>query len=184
MKKGDCILLKGSTIDEPMTIYQITANKGDKLWAYSIYIHRNMVQGLDFLNEYNNDVTDEEVDFLPKGTYERIKNEMIGFVNETHRFIMEQPTVEYTSIHVGGRYFNGYIHTVKEMVGERAKYSLFRMEPENISPYWTSDTFIENLTNSAKFVTEEAYDEVIKRYLQFVKNIKESLFYLKPIKPQ
>lgn len=34
MKNGDCFLMKGSSIDEPMTLYHIVDMKEDKLWAW------------------------------------------------------------------------------------------------------------------------------------------------------
>ena len=46
--KGDCFLMKGATIDEPMTLYFITSINDDYIQALTIYIHDTMVQGLDY----------------------------------------------------------------------------------------------------------------------------------------
>lgn len=66
MKKGDCFLMKGSSIDEPMTLYHIVDMKEDKLWALRICINNSMVQGLDIPYEYDNDIPSDAIMLAPE----------------------------------------------------------------------------------------------------------------------
>ena len=75
MKKNDCFLMKGSNDSEPMTLYYITDMYSDKIRALSICIKDDMVQGLEYDSEYDNEIPEDAI-MLPSNTYDHVKNEM------------------------------------------------------------------------------------------------------------
>ena len=103
MKKGDCFLMKGSSIEEPMTLYRIVDIKEDKLWALCICIKNSMVQGLDILNEYDNDIPSDAVMLTPE-TYDNIKQSMKDFLRETADFLKGRVIKDEEPVKIGYRY--------------------------------------------------------------------------------
>ena len=175
MKKGDCFIMKGSNINEPMTLYYITEEYDDKLRALSICIKNEMVQGLDYDNEYDNDIPEEAV-ILPPDTYSQVKELMKMFLKETKTFIGKRIKQGDFELQVGHHYYDGYIYTITEIGEKRAKYNLFRLEEENISPYWTGDGNIDSLTDHCVPISDEVYKEVKKRYDEFVLGLRTMLY--------
>jgi len=175
MKKGDCFIMKGSTINDPMTLYYITDEYDDKLCALSICINNQMVQGLDYDNEYDNDIPEEAVVLSPD-TYSHVKESMKVFLKETKSFIEENIEQGDFELQVGHHYYDGYIHTITEIGETRAKYNLFRLEEENISPYWTGDGNIDTLHKYCLPIPEKVYQDVKQRYYEFVINLRKMLY--------
>ncbi len=174
LKTGDCFLLKGLTINEPMTLYYVTDIHNDKIQARSIYIHDKMVQGLDHAQEYNNDIPTDAI-LLSAGTYDRIKESMKSFVEETRNYLRAHCNCNGFKVRVGGHYWERHIETITEIDGNKTKFDLFRLETENISPSWTGEGFVDGLERDGVEVSDEVFNEVICRYNQYVKNLKESL---------
>ncbi|MBR1792483.1 MAG: hypothetical protein IJ764_02440 [Bacteroidales bacterium] len=132
-KIGDCFLMKGLTINEPMTLYYITDINGDKIQALSIYVHDKMVQGLDVANEYDDEIPTDAI-LLPEGTYDRVKESMNKFVEETTSYLQAHCNRKGFKVRIGGHYWDRHIETITEINGNKTKYDLFRFETENISP--------------------------------------------------
>lgn len=168
--------MKGSTINEPMTVYHITAFGEDKLWARSIYVDEKMVQAIDVQHEYDNDIPSDAV-LLPEGTYGRIKNDMDRFLNEIASFIRNHVIEGNFEVVIGQHYYNGYIYTVNKIDGDRVKCSLFRLEGENISPYWTSDRSLDSIMEKCVPISDKTYNEVLSKYNAFLKELRESLYF-------
>lgn len=171
---GDCFLMKGLTINEPMTLYHITDINDDKIQALSIYVHDKMVQGLDCAEEYDNDIPSDAI-LLPEGTYDRVKESMKIFLEETRNYLQAHCNCKGFKVRVGGHYWERDIETITGIDGNKTKYDLFRLETENISPCWSGEGFVDRLESYGTEVTDEAFNEVKRRYSQYVKNLKESL---------
>ncbi len=176
MKKGDCFLMKGSSIEEPITLYRIVDIKEDKLWALCICIKNSMVQGLDIPNEYDNDIPSDAVMLTPE-TYDDIKQSMKDFLRETADFLKGKVIKDEGPVMIGYRYYDGYIETVTKIEEGRAYYDLFRLEPENISPCWTGNRSIEDYVEGhIGRISEETYNEVLRRYKDYIAELRDRLF--------
>ena len=167
--------MKGSTINEPMTLYYITDEYDDKICALSICVKNQMVQGLDYDNEYDNDIPEKAV-ILPPDTYSTVKELMKTFLKETKTFIEERIEQGDFELQVGHHYYDGYIYTITEIGETRAKYNLFRLEEENISPYWTGDGNIDSLIDYCVPISDDVYKEVRQRYDEFVLGLRTRLY--------
>lgn len=176
MKKGDCFLMKGPSIEEPMTLYHIVDMKEDKLWALRVCIKNSMVQGLDIPNEYDNDIPSDAVRLAPE-SYNDIKHSMKDFLKETADFLKGRIIKDESPVKIGDHYYDGYIETVTKIEDGRVYYDLFRLEPENISPYWTGNGSIEDYVEShAGRISEGTYNEVLKRYKEYIAKLRGRLF--------
>ena len=170
--------MKGSSIDEPMTLYHIIDMTEDKLWALSVCISNSMVQGLDIPNEYDNHIPSDAVMLAPE-SYNDIKLSMKDFLREIAEFLRGRLITSEMPIKIGCHYYDGYIKTITKIEEGRVYYSLFRLEPENISPNWTGNSSIENFEQShTGRISEETYNEVLRRYKEYVAELKYRLFYL------
>ena len=174
LKTGDCLLIKGLTVNEPMTLYYVSDIHNDKIQARCIYIHDTMVQGLDHTQEYNNDIPTDAI-LLPEGTHDRVKESMKLFVEETRNYLRAHCNCNAFKVRVGGHYWERHIETITEIDGNKTKSDVFRLETENISPSWTGEGFVDSLESDGVEVPEEVFNEVKRRYSQYVKNLKESL---------
>ncbi|MBR6285438.1 MAG: hypothetical protein IKR18_00380 [Bacteroidaceae bacterium] len=174
LKAGDCVLMKGLTNDEPMTLYYVTDVKGDKMYALRIYVHDSMVQGLEYVGEYDNKISDKAI-FLSNGTYGRVKESMRLFLEETRNYLRTHCNRNNFKVMVGGNYWYRGIETIKEIDGNKTKYDLFRFEMENISPCWSGEGFVDDIESQGAEVTDEVFEEVKRRYRQYVSNLRESL---------
>lgn len=175
MKRGDCFIMKGSTINEPMTLYYITDEYADKLRALRVCINHKMVQGLDYDDEYDNDIPEEAV-MLPPNTYSMVRESMKKFLNETKAYIESNIEQGDFKLQVGKHYYDGYIHTITEIGETRANYNLFRLEEENISPFWTGDGNIDSLESHCVPISEIVFQEVKRRYNEFVINLRKMMY--------
>lgn len=181
LKKGDCILMKGTTINEPMTLYHITDITDAKIHGLRIYIHDNMVQGLDFDSEYDYDIPKKAI-LLPEGTYQRVKESMKRFVMETETFLRTNCNNGSFKVKVGGHYLERYLETITDIEGNRTKYRLFRIESENISPCWSGEGFVDTLEEYGIEVSDEVFNDLVRRYRKYVKDLKESILQVSKMK--
>lgn len=171
MKKNDCFLMKGSNDSEPMTLYYITDMYSDKIRALSICIKDDMVQGLEYDSEYDNEIPEDAI-MLPSNTYDHVKNEMNNFLREAKSFIEKNLIEGEPKLQIGGHYYDGYIHTVTEIGKKRTKYNLFRLEPVNISPIWTGNCLTEDIVKRSMQISDETYFEVLNMYKDFIKKLR------------
>lgn len=172
---GDCILMRGETINKPMTLYHIINVTDEKVEALSIYVHEKQVQGLDFPSEYDNEIPADAI-MLPDGTYNRVKSEMRQFLDEIGDYLKTHCLQENFQVRVGGHYLDRHIETITSIEGNKTKYELFRLEEENISPSWTGEGFVDGLESRGIEVPDNVFNEVMLRYNQFVKKLKNSLW--------
>lgn len=175
MKKNDCFLMQGSSINQPMTLYYITNISKDKIHTLSIYIHDNMVQGLEYESEYDNNIPPNAIP-LPSETYQNVKNAMISFLKEIKNFIEGNLLKGNFQIEIGKHYYDGYIHTITEIGERRIKSKLFRLENENISPDWSEDAFIESISNNCLPISDQTFGEVVHKYKDFVSKLRNELY--------
>ena len=169
-------MMKGSSIDEPMTLYHIVDMKEDKLWALSVCVSNSMVQGLDIPNEYDNDIPSDAV-VLASESYDDIKQSMKGFLRETSDFLKGRLITNEMPIKIGCHYYDGYIKTITKIEESKVYYNVFRLEPENISPNWTGNSSIVNFGQSfTGRISEETYNEVHRRYNEYVAELRYRLF--------
>jgi hypothetical protein len=175
MKKNDCFLMQGSSINDPMTIYYITDMKKDKIRALSICIKDDMVQGLKCDSEYDNDIPKEAIP-LPTLAYQNVRTTMLSFLKDIKSFIKENLIEGDFTIDVGCHYYDGYIHTITEIGEKRLKYKLFRLEEENISPCWSGDDLIDSFKNHCLPISDKTYDEVVQKYECFVAQLRHELY--------
>ncbi len=173
--------MQGTTFEEPMTLYYITDMSKDKIHALSICINDKMVQGLDDDSEYDNNIPEEAVP-RPSRTYEAVKSSMKSFVKEIKAYINDHVIESDFQIEIGGHYYDGYIHTITEIGEERVKYQLFRLEDENISPFWSGDAPADSIKDTCLPISEQTYKEVFQRYQNYVSNLRIVLFKDKQIK--
>lgn len=166
--------MKGATVNDPMTLYHIKEIHDAKIQALSIYVHDTMVQGLEYASEYDNDIPAKAI-LLPKGTYGRVKESMKIFVEETRLYLQARCNCDSFKARVGGHYWERHIETITSIDGNKTKYDLFRLEEENISPCWTGEGTVDTLEKYGAEVTDDAFNEVKRRYNQYVRNLKESL---------
>lgn len=181
LKKGDCILMKGTTINEPITLYYVTDMTDAKIHCLRVYIHDNMVQGMDFASEYDYDIPKEAI-LLPEGTYQRVKESMKRFVMETETFLRTNCNNGCFKVKVGGHYLERYLETITDIEGNRTKYRLFRIESENISPCWSGEGFVDNLEEYGIEVSDEVFNDLVQRYRKYVKDLKESILQVSKMK--
>ena len=176
--------MKGSTLEEPMTIYRIIDIKEDELWALSVCITNSMVQGLDIPNEYDKDIPSDAVMLAPD-TYDDIKQSMKDFLQDTADYLKGRLIKDERPVKIGDRYYDGYIETVTRIEDGRVYYDLFRLEPENVSPYWTGNGLIADFIEShAGRISEETYSEVLKKYKKYVAELRYRLLpFLNQLRP-
>ena len=174
MEKGDCFLMKGLTTTEPMTLYYITDKYEDKVKALRIYIGNDMVQALTYDSEFDDEIPVDAL-YLPFGTYSHVIDCMKSFLAEIKSFLRDNVIDGEYELKVGGHYYDGYIQTITSIGETRAKYTLFRLEEENISPCWKGDGNIDTLLNSCRPITDEVYNEAKRRYFAFVNELRDKL---------
>lgn len=172
-KKNDCFLMKGSNITGPMTLYYVKYVNGDKIRALSVYVGKKMIQGLEHGFEYDNDVPDDAIFMSPK-VYDQMKDEMVSFIEKINNFIQKNLIKGDINLMIGGHYYHGYIYTIKEIGEKRVKCDLFRLEEENISPYWSAENFIEDMKHYYP-ISEQTYQEVLRMYNDFVIELRNKL---------
>lgn len=177
MTTGDCFILTGSNQEEPMTIYKIEGVRGDKIDALSILIKKGQIMGWNFPDEYDNDIPEEAIR-LPCDTYAKIKQEMEDFYIKSSKFIQENLVKGDFEIEIGRHYYGRSINTVTKIEKDRVYYKVFRIDPENISPCWTGSERMEGIRESWLPVTDEIYEELLRRYKMFVSQLQEHLFIL------
>ena len=158
-----------------MTLYHITGINGNKIQALSISIQDKQVQGLDYPNIYDDDIPADAV-LLPEGTYDRIKESMRIFVEEAKNYLSTHSSTDSFKIRIGGHYWERHIETITDIDGNKTKYDLFRLEDENISPCWRGEGHVDITEEYGAEITDETFDEIKRRYNQYVKNLKKSLF--------
>lgn len=163
MKINDCILMKGSTENEPMTLYYITDMYDDKIRALSICICDEMVQGLEYASEYDNEIPKDAI-LLPTDSYSQVKEEMNTFLKEVKSFIKNNLISGPYELQVGGHYYGRFINTITEIGKERTKYNVFRLDPENISPIWTGSERTESFKDKCVPISDETYNKVLSMY--------------------
>lgn len=179
-KIGDCFLMHGSTIEEPMTLYLVKKIIDEKIIALSVLIKKQMVQSWDpwdSINTYDNDIPNEAV-FLPKETFDIVTKKKMDFLEEIWNYIETNlvENISKTKIEVGKHYYNrGFIYTIDSIGEERFKSQVFRLERENISPYWSGDDRIE-CGEDYKLIKDGVYEEVKHRYDDFVQDLRKLLF--------
>ena len=167
MKVNDCFLLMGSKANEPMTVYCITQITKDKIWAKSICVKNESVDGWPTSDEYENDVPDDAI-LLPPDSWDWGKKQMLSFLKETYDYLSKNTMEGKPEIVVGGHYIeHGGIHTVKEIGKEKVKYKLFRLDEDNISPLWSGDVGVDG-TNRWCAISDKTYSEVMRRYDEFL----------------
>lgn len=174
LKKGDCFLMKGATINGPMTLYHITDIRDDKVDALSIYVHSTQVQGLEYASEYDYDIPNDAIP-LPNGTYREVKESMKAFVKEIHDYLRAHCVGDDFEVKVGGHYWCHGIETITEINGNKTKYNLFRIEPENISPIWTGEGFVDSTMECGAEISDEDFNEIKQRFNQYVAYLRNLL---------
>lgn len=175
MRKNDCFLMQGASINEPMTLYYITDMKKDKIRALCICIRDEMVQGLEYDSEYDNDIPEEAIP-LPAVTYQNVKAAMLSFLKEIRSFIGKNLIEGEFTIEIGRHYYDGYIRTITEIGETRLKYKLFRLEEENISPCWSGNALIDSIKNRCLPISDSTFDEVVHKYKCFVTKLRHKLY--------
>lgn len=173
MKKNDCFLVKGETMDEPMTVYHIIDIQQDKLWAQTLLVKSEMVHGWPTPNEYDNNIPEDAI-LLPPDAWEWGKEEMISFIEETSDYLRKVAIREKPQIKVGGHYVGGrgFIHTVTEIREKRIKYRVFRLDEDDISPCWQGEDDFDT-TERWYAISEETYKEVLHRYDDFLSRLRK-----------
>ena len=177
MKTGDCFILKGSTKDEPMTIYLIDQVRGESLDVYSIGISENMIHGCNYPDEYDNDgnIPSDAV-FISKEVYYKVKDLMKFFVNESHNYIQENVITGDFVIEPKRYYYGRFIENVRKIEDNKVYYDTFRIEPENISPCWRGEANMDVLIDHWRPIPEYIYQEILRRYRKFIMELREYLF--------
>ena len=175
MKKDDCFLMMGSKISEPMTIYQITDVFEEAIWARNISVKQEMVFGFPVSNEYHDGIPEDAIP-LPSNSWEWCKEQMISFVEEINIFLRGKIKKKTCNITLGKHYVErpGCVCTVTEIGEERIKYDLFRYDEDFISPYWSGDASLDS-TDNWYTITNETYDELLRKYEEFLSRIRNKL---------
>ncbi len=177
MTTGDCFIMLGSSKKEPMTLYRIDSVRGDKIEAFSILIKKEQIIGLDFPDEYDNDIPEESIE-LPRDTYDNVKQRMEDFVTHSCKLIRENLVGGDFEIELGKRYVYRGIYTITKLENQRAYYDLFRIDTEIISPCWSGDINTDGIKEMLKPINEGVYQELLCRYKSFVTQLQEYLFTL------
>ena len=177
MTVGDCIILIGSSKDEPMTIYRILGVRGDKIDALSILIKKGQIMGWDFPSEYDNDIPDGVI-LLPCDTYAKVKQQMKDFYIQSCKYIQANLINAEFEIEIGKHYCDRFIYTVTKIEDGRVHYNVFRIEPENISPCWIGEERMDGIKESWRPISNELYEELLSRYKKFVSQLQEYLYAL------
>ena len=175
MKKDDCFLMMGSKISEPMTIYQITGVCEEAIWARNISVKQEMVFGFPVSNEYHDGIPEDAIP-LPSNSWEWCKEQMISFVEEINIFLRGKIKKKTCNITIGKHYVErpGCVCTVTEIGEERIKYDLFRYDEDYISPNWSGDASLDS-TNNWYTITNETYNELLRKYEEFLSRIRNKL---------
>lgn len=177
MKPGDCFIMKGSTKEEPMTIYLIGQVRGESLDAYSIGISENMIHGWNYPDEYDNveDIPSDAVS-IPNETYYKIKNQMKSFVIDAHNYIKENVVDGEFVIEPGRFYYGRFMDVLKKIGGNKVYYETFRIEAENISPNWRGEASMDVFRDNRRPIPEFVYQEILRRYKVFLLELRAYLF--------
>ncbi len=103
---------------------------------------------------------------------------MEDFYIKSSKFIQENLVKGDFEIEIGRHYYGRSINTVTKIEKDRVYYKVFRIDPENISPCWTGSERMEGIRESWLPVTDEIYEELLRRYKMFVSQLQEHLFIL------
>lgn len=175
MKKDDCFLMRGASITEPMTVYCITGMKKDKIWARTLSVSDNSVDGWPTSREYDGPIPEDAI-LLPPDSWQWGKNQMLSFIDEIYGYLRKKTSKRKSKVFVGGRYIgHSGICTIKNMDEEKIKYRLFRLDEDNISPKWTGEYPLKNFEGRYA-VSEEVYNEVMRRYNNLLTRLRERFF--------
>ena len=170
-KKNDCFLLRGTDVNDPMTVFQITSIDEIHIWAKTVSITNKMIDGWPTSDKYGNVIPDNAIR-LPSNSWRWAKKQMLSFVKETNAYLHDNIIKEKADIVIGGHYYSyGEITTVKEIGDERIKFMVFKLDEDCISPYWTRDWRKDN-TESWYSISDETYNEVIRRYNDLLSRIR------------
>lgn len=173
--KNDCFLMKGSDINDPMTVYQITDIDETHICAKSLSITTQMVHGWPITEEYDDVVPDGAIP-LPSNSWRWARKQMSSFVKETSAYLYDNIIKEKTDIVVGCHYLDrcSDISTVKEIEGERIKFKVFKIDEDFISPCWTGDCGKDH-TERWHAISDETYNEVVRRYNDLLSKLRNKL---------
>lgn len=175
MKKGDCFLVKGKEINEPMTVYYVTDIDENYIWAKSFSVDTTMISALPIEDKYNNDIPPNIIP-LPSDSWEWGKKEMLSFLKEINAYLIDNVIKEKTEIITGCHYYNNCdIYTITEIGEERIRYNLIKLDEDFISPYWTGDTSRDNAEMWYP-ISEEMYSEVVSRYNRLLSRLRKKFW--------
>ena len=173
MQKNDCFLMRGSAIDEPMTVYCVEDVCAEKIWAKSLLVENEMVQGWPIPNEYDNNIPENAI-LLPADSWQWGKNEMLTFIKDTFDLLRKKAIRVKPEIRIGSHYVGGHggVHTVTEIGEERIKFIEFRLDEDDISPCWKGEVRPDD-TDDWYAISEETYTEVIQGYNDLLTKLRK-----------
>jgi len=178
MKKNDCILMMGSDTNQPMTLYQVKDIHEDKISARYISITDIMVYGTPVVYEYNNDIPNEAI-YMRSDSWQKVKSEMISFVEETRTWLMTEKLNDIKNICIGCHYASTRgVYTVTNIIDNKIRYNMFKLDEDYISPHWTGEAPIDG-DKIWHVISEETYKELTFRYKQFLLKIRSMICKMK-----
>ena len=175
-KKNDCFLMRGKDINDPMTVYEITDIDEEQIWAKSISINNKIIHGFPISDRYDESIPDDAIP-LPSNSWLWVRKRMKAFVDETSAYLRDNAIKETNDVIIGRHYIfrPGAISTITEIGKEAIKYDSFKFDEDYISPFWTG-TAQKDDSDIWYTITDETYNEVIRRYNVLLSVIREKLY--------
>ena len=172
----DCFLVKGSSINEPMSLYLVTNKQDGVISARHILIKDEQIQALECDSYYECDIPKDAV-FLPSEIYYKAKDQMTAYLKDIRKHLKNKLIKGDFEIQIGGHYYDGeFINTITSIENEKVRYNLFRLERENISPCWTGETSIDIVKERMFPISNQTYAEVFQKYECLVANLRNEVY--------
>ena len=165
-------MMRGENITDPMTVYCITGVSGGKMWMKRLYVGDDMVQGWPTSSTSAESIPEDAIP-LPPDSWQWGKDQMLSFLDDVYAYLKREVSERKSKFDVGEHYMgrNG-IRTVKEIGAEKVKYQLFRLDEDDISPFWTGEVPLGDI-DGRYAVSEEVYNEVMHRYNKLLMRLRE-----------
>lgn len=172
MKENYCFLMRGEKITDPMTVYCITDISGGKMWMKELLVSDKMVHGWPTSSTSAESIPEEAIP-LPSDSWKWGKRQMLSFLDEIYAYLKENVTERKSKFDVGEHYMgHSGICTVKEIGAEKVKHQLFRLDEDDISPFWAGEDSLGHI-DGRYAVSEEVYNEVMHRYNKLLMRLRE-----------
>ena len=152
-------------------MYCITGITEDKIWAKTLAVSDNSVDGWPTSGKYDGPIPEDAI-LLPPDSWQWGKRQMLSFLDETYGYLRENTSKRKSKVFVGGHYIgHSGIRTIENIGEEKIKFRIFRLDEDNISPKWSGEYPLKDFEGRYA-VSEEVFNEVMRRYNELLTRLR------------